>query len=74
MPEILTRMLGSALTWSITQVRWAVVNWAKGEASLACLLSPLGLGLGADTTRATIQAKIRIVDLIVLLGIRETKS
>ena len=65
-------MLGSALTWSITQVRWAVVNWAKGEASSACLLS--ALVLGADTTRATIQAKIRIVDLIVLLGIRETKS
>ena len=66
-PEILTRMLGSALTWSITQVRWAVVNWANGEASSACLLSPLVLD--ADTTIATMQAMIRIVDLIVLFGI-----
>ena len=57
-------MLGSALTWSITQVRWSVVNWAKGEASPACLLS--ALLLGAETASATMQAKIRIVDLILL--------
>ena len=65
-------MLGLALTWSITQVRWAKVNWAKGEASSACLLSTLLLG--ADKTRAAIQAKIRIVDFIVLFGIMKTKK
>ena len=61
-------MLGSALIWSIT-VRWAVVNCAKGEASPACLLSTLVLG--ADTTTAIMQAMIRIVDLIVLFGIKK---
>ena len=61
-------MFGSALTWSITQVRCAVVNWAKGdEVSAACLLSPLVLG--AEIARATMQARIKIVDLIVLFGI-----
>ena len=57
-------MLGSALTWSITQVRWARVNWANGEASPDSFLSPLVLG--DDTPRATKQTKIRIVDLIML--------
>ena len=57
-------MLGSALTWSITQVRWAVVNWANGEASPDSFSSPLVLG--DDTPRATKQTKIRIVDLIML--------
>ena len=64
-------MLGSALIWSIT-VRWAVVNCAKGEASPACLLSTLVLG--ADTTTAIMQAMIRIVDLIVLFGIKKKWS